>query len=172
MTNLFSQRTAIEGVHAFFAQNEVLDVDEWVITFNDDSVLVSRNDKTKVSYWANGNWVFIRATSDSLNDLDSVRVLSDKHIQYDVEYTFAITALNGSGEVTSDSIRVYYIVSDINGDYTVDGLDLIILAQNWTRTGLKYNDWFDITGDGVVDGLDLIQLAKDFTRTYVHNQSY
>jgi hypothetical protein len=39
---------------------------------------------------------------------------------------------------------------DLNGDGSVDGIDLGILLGNWAGTGSG-----DVNGDGTVDGLDL-----------------
>ncbi len=164
--NLQAQRTEVQYVYAHFIQPTANNINEWVITYNEDTTNVLRNDSIKVSFWKNNEWVFISSENDSLAIYDSVKILIDKPFKYDVEYIFSISAKNSNGITTSGSVGIYYIVSDLNSDYTVDGEDLMTLSRNWGRTSLQYSDWFDITGDGKCDGADLTQMSKDFTRTY------
>jgi hypothetical protein len=52
------------------------------------------------------------------------------------------------------------IPGDINGDGTVNGLDLAILAANWLQNVPQANPNADINGDGIVNGLDLAIMAQ------------
>ncbi len=68
------------------------------------------------------------------------------------------------------------ILGDINGDGTVDGSDLIIVARAFGSYGPNYlgpgspahprwNPDSDITEDNVVDGLDLLAVARNFGKS-------
>jgi outer membrane protein assembly factor BamB len=60
------------------------------------------------------------------------------------------------------------IPGDLNGDFTVDILDAIALAQSYSASpgSLQWNPNADINGDGVVNILDAIILANHFNEHY------
>jgi hypothetical protein len=68
----------------------------------------------------------------------------------------------GNGTVTVT------IPGDINGDGTVNGLDLAIMASAWLSTpGMpNWKSNADINGDGVVNGLDLGIMAQYWLQSY------
>lgn len=181
LENSYAQRTDLEYLWAFFDQPGYTEVDSWRVDWHNghnDSLFAFKNDTLRVSIKNDlGEWVSTSyiPTVDTVN----VRIMLDRPFDYDVELTFDLTAYNADGNSGSDSVKVYFIVSDMNripdedmesgyrcGDQSVDGLDLIELSKHWGETGLGYRDYVDITGDGYVDGLDLIQLSKDWGRTY------
>jgi hypothetical protein len=53
---------------------------------------------------------------------------------------------------------------DANGDGRVNFADLLILAQNYGKTGATYSQG-DFTGDGTVGFADLLILAQNYGRT-------
>lgn len=54
------------------------------------------------------------------------------------------------------------IPGDLNGDGVVDGLDLLILLQNWGDCPDPQDCVADLNGDGIVDGLDLLILLQNW----------
>jgi hypothetical protein len=66
---------------------------------------------------------------------------------------------NWTGPFTYGPVKVT-IPGDINGDGTVNGLDLAILAANWLQNVPPANPNADINGDGTVNGLDLGIMAQ------------
>jgi hypothetical protein len=68
---------------------------------------------------------------------------------------------------TATTVKVT-IPADINGDGTVNGLDLGIMASAWLSTpGMpNWNPAADINGDGVVNGLDLGIMAQYWLQSY------
>jgi peptidoglycan/xylan/chitin deacetylase (PgdA/CDA1 family) len=55
------------------------------------------------------------------------------------------------------------LTGDINGDGTVDALDLSILLSNWGKTGATGTQG-DLNGDGTVDALDLSILLSHWSK--------
>jgi len=180
--NLYSQRTDLEGVYAYFIQNDQIpidEVDQWTLFWYDeqhfDSMSIYKNDTLRVKIFnpQTNEWVIY---VDNLSD--SVKLRVEHPILLDTEWTMYIKAKDLYGHsVDSEHVKVYFMASDVNkiidscvdggfyvGDKSVDGLDLIQLAKEFGKTGVEYNVFTDITGDGNVDGLDLIQLARDFGR--------
>ncbi|WP_145444694.1 dockerin type I domain-containing protein [Mucisphaera calidilacus] len=86
---------------------------------------------------------------------------------------FANKATDRGGILTVDNViatleEVDLIEGDINGDGSVDLLDLSILATNFQGTDTPYaREEGDLTGDGLVDLLDLSVLASNFNATAV-----
>jgi len=91
-----------------------------------------------------------------------------------IPYQITYTMLGGQTWTSNfDSIQFNYQISgtldithalapgDANGDGKVNFADLVILAQNYGRTGAT---WFtgDFTGDGVVGFADLVALAQNY----------
>ena len=182
--NSYAQRSELQYLWAYFFQPTIAHVDYWTINWHNgvaDSLDAYKNDSLRVSIRnAEGEWVVFTQIPEELDTME-VRVKLDRPYDYDVAFTFDVIARDilGNESNPSDSVRVHFMVSDINkvinpdldrgyeiGDNSVDGLDLIELSKSWGYTGLQYTDFVDITGDGYVDGLDLIQLAKDFGRIW------
>ena len=86
---------------------------------------------------------------------------------FETNYTLSITAIgsNDQESTPSNAISNYFIAEDINGDGSVDGLDLLTLATKFGETAVNYREFADINADGNIDGLDLSALANNFGAT-------
>jgi hypothetical protein len=69
-----------------------------------------------------------------------------------------------SGTVTITPTVTPPLPGDANGDRKVDFSDLLILAQNYGKTGQSFATG-DFNGDGVVGFPDLLILAQNYGRT-------
>jgi len=89
------------------------------------------------------------------------RVLSDGQIERDSGLTFTRQADDVAVDGWSGTILVKTALGDAQLDWTVDVLDLAILANHF---GEVEATWFDgdFNGDGVVDVLDLAVVANNF----------
>jgi hypothetical protein len=91
--------------------------------------------------------------------------------QVSTNVTFEFTASLAYGNYSINAcgqpikwIRVT-IPGDINGDGTVNGLDLGILASNWLQSVPPANPDADLNGDGTINGLDLGIMANNWLQT-------
>jgi hypothetical protein len=134
-----------------------------------------------------GRWAFNSETFRSFNgDIDEVRVypraLSAAELSAAMSATHpcsagiptpTATATATLGAPTSTATPTNTPTpckirsADINGDGTVNGLDLAILARWFTQTVPPAPAAADINGDALVDGLDLAVMA----RWFLHNAS-
>lgn len=146
----FSDRLYLQYLNAIFEQPDIENVESWTVFWNSDSLNVAKTDS------------LVTIENDT-----TVTVKVDTLFDYDTEYMFWVVARNSVGSSSSDTVKVYFMRSDLNNDNNVDGLDLIELNKKWGWTGLQYRDFEDINGDGVVDGLDLIEMNKDWGRSYI-----
>ena len=55
------------------------------------------------------------------------------------------------------------IPGDVNGDGTVNGLDISLVSAYWLRTGQGIPG--DANGDGVVNGLDIATISSNWLRS-------
>jgi hypothetical protein len=89
-------------------------------------------------------------------------------------YTMTITASNVPGETyTSDNNCTMYnltvtIPGDINGDFKVQLLDLVLLAHAYSSKpgDINWNTDADIDGNGIVGLSDLVALAQHYGQHY------
>ena len=74
----------------------------------------------------------------------------------------------GSTTLESDYIDDFYrFFGDVNGDRTVDNLDLFAFRRAYRRTDVDaaFNDAFDVNDDGVIDNIDLFAYRRNYRRT-------
>jgi hypothetical protein len=78
----------------------------------------------------------------------------------------AAGVLNARGvPVRSDSLLEFFVMAgDTNRDRFVNGTDFAILAGNFGRSGMTYEQG-DLNGDGAVNGSDFALLAGNFGRS-------
>jgi hypothetical protein len=76
---------------------------------------------------------------------------------------FAHDGVFASAPVTV-TVEIVPLPGDINRDRFVNGSDFAILAGNFGRTGMTYDDG-DLNADGTVNGTDFAILAANFGRT-------
>ena len=182
--NSYAQRTDLQAIMVYFYQPRIANNDYWTVNWHNgvaESIDIYKNDTLRVKIkneqgqWV--NWIDIPQELDTM----TINLRVSYPYNYNVEFTFDLIAKDTLGIASdpSDSVRVYFMVSDINkiddpdseqgyyrGDEAIDGLDLIELSKNWGRTGLGYFDREDITGDGNIDGLDLLQVSRDWGKTW------
>lgn len=179
-----AQRSDVQAIFVYFYQPNIENNDFWTVRWYNgaqDSIDVYKNDTLHVKIrnleGEYVNWINIPSELDTM----AIRLKVERAYHYDLEFVFDIISKDTDGLASDpcDSVRVYFMVSDINqvdnpdsergydrGDDSIDGLDLIELSKNWGKTGVGFFEYYDITGDGNVDGLDLLQLARDWGRTW------
>jgi hypothetical protein len=86
------------------------------------------------------------------------------------DYSYASLDENGLYQLRADLQAqlesLLFLVGDINGDGSVDVVDLLYLADAWgsASSDASYNSACDFNGDGSVDIVDLLMLAGNFGR--------
>ena len=77
--------------------------------------------------------------------------------------TFQVTDINNATTTKSLSITTVYAAWDVNGDGSVNVLDMILIVQDFGETGTP--GWIreDVKDDGVVNILDLIIVGQHWT---------
>jgi hypothetical protein len=86
------------------------------------------------------------------------QALTNVTFEFTASLAYGNYSINACGQPIS-WIKVT-IPGDINGDGTVNGLDLGILASNWLQNVPPASANADINGDGTVNGLDLGIMAQ------------
>jgi hypothetical protein len=160
---LHAQRATVPYIYVYFHQEDLSNVDYWTVRWlgvDSDSAVVDTN-QAFVYNPQSQLWVTY------FEGADSIRLQVNSTFQFDEEYTVDVRAHNIQGDSLSLPAQCYFIVSDVNLDNSVDGLDLIQLSLNWARTGLTYRDFVDINGDTYTDGLDLIQMSLDWGQAWI-----
>ena len=179
-----AQRTEVQAILVYFYQPFIENNDLWTVRWHNgvaDSVDILKNDSLRVKIRNElGEWVNYIDIPQEM-DTSNVVLKVSRPYGYDIEFTFDLIARDtlGISSDPSDSVKVYFMVSDINkviepdvdrgwirGDDSIDGLDLIELSKMWGRSGVGNAEYADINGDTYIDGLDLIQMAKDWGRTW------
>jgi len=75
-------------------------------------------------------------------------------------WKFRVTATDSQGASAHEDFTVtVWATTDANGDYYVNTLDLILVAQHMGESGDNLN--FDVNQDGTVNILDLIDIVQD-----------
>jgi hypothetical protein len=66
-----------------------------------------------------------------------------------------------------DVVSFFRLYGDVNGDRTVNGLDLSAFRAGFGTAvgGAGYLDYLDFDGDGAINGLDLAQFRSRFGMT-------
>jgi hypothetical protein len=79
-------------------------------------------------------------------------------------YKITATAHDTSGNVnaTSTVINVQNLLGDINGDGTVNIIDVAIVARAF---GSKRGDETDLNNDGIINIIDISLVAREFGKT-------
>ena len=95
------------------------------------------------------------------NDLTFLDVSGNPALRYLDCWGNPLTGLNLSGNQKLDILRVNSIPGDVNGDFTVDGRDLLRLVRYLAGHKVVMDaSAADLTGDGSIDGRDVLRLAR------------
>jgi len=98
---------------------------------------------------------YILTVRDSVQNYDGVALDGEEDLENP-------SLPSGDGEPGGNfTAAIYRLVADVNGDRSVDLLDLLILANEWGQA----DGQADIDGNGSVDLLDLMILAEQFGKS-------
>ena len=80
------------------------------------------------------------------------------------DYRLTISAGALPGLTTPYQFDFFILSGDVNRDRTVGFADLVVIAQNYDRTGVTHAQG-DLTGDGAVSFADLVLVAQNYDAT-------
>jgi hypothetical protein len=142
------------GAHATLITTNEID-----LAWNDNS---SNEDGWRIYRRTGGNTFNLIATLPA----NTTSYQDKTGLQPGTSYDYHVQAFNVAGysDFTGVTLQTASTLpGDTNGDGKVNFSDLLILAQNYRKTGASYSQG-DFTGDGTVGFADLLILAQNYGR--------